>query len=333
MRIAIVTDAAPPQVNGVVTTLTATAECLRGRGHDVLLVTPQDFITIPCPTYPSIRLSVLPGRKLARMLEAFRPQAIHIATEGPLGFSAKDFCVRKQWPYTTSFHTQFPEYVRARFPFPMEWTYAIMRRFHDPAVRTMVATPSQRERLEQRGFRHMVLWSRGVNHDIFKPGPKGFFDATRPISMYMGRVAVEKNIEAFLNLDLPGTKYVVGDGPDLDRLRTAYPQVRFTGQKRGAELAAHLAAADVFVFPSLTDTFGLVLLEAMACGLPVAAFPVTGPKDVVVQGVTGVLDEDLGRAVKAALELDPAACIDFAASRSWDACTAVFESHLAPFEG
>lgn len=332
MRIAIITDAAPPQVNGVVTTLTATADCLQARGHDVRLITPKEFFTVPCPTYPSIRLSVLPGRRLGHILEEFDPEAIHIATEGPLGFAAKDLCVRRQLLYTTSFHTQFPEYVRARFPFPMEWTYAIMKRFHDPAVRTMVSTPSQMQRLSGRGFRHLVLWSRGVNHAIFKPGPKAFLSAPRPIAMYMGRVAVEKNLEAFLKLDLPGTKFVVGEGPDLDRLRVAYPQVQFTGQKLGAELASHLAAADVFVFPSLTDTFGVVLLEAMACGLPVAAYPVTGPIDVVVPGVTGVLDEDLGRAVEQALRLNPADCVEFAASRSWEACTTVFEGHLAPFK-
>jgi glycosyltransferase involved in cell wall biosynthesis len=332
VRIVIVTDAWTPQVNGVVTTLTATRACLEARGHQVLMVTPQDFLTVPCPTYPSIRLAVMPSWSISRMLEDFRPQAIHIATEGPLGHAARHWCVRRGLPFTTSFHTQFPEYIRARFPFPRRWTYAILRRFHGSAVRTMVATPSQRDRLIEQGFNNLVLWSRGVDVSLFRPGEKSFIEGQRPVAMYMGRVAVEKNIEAFLALDLPGSKVVVGDGPDLERLRAAWPGVRFTGQKRGDELARWVAAADVFVFPSLTDTFGLVLLEAMACGVPVAAYPVTGPIDVVEHGVTGALDEDLGRAVRLALTLDPAACIAAAASRSWEACTAAFEGHLAPFE-
>jgi len=332
VRIVIVTDAWTPQVNGVVTTLTATQAELTARGHDVRMITPQDFLTVPCPTYPSIRLAILPGRRVARVLEDFRPQSIHIATEGPLGHAARRWCLSHGLPFTTSFHTQFPEYIRARVPFPRRWTYAFLRRFHAAAVRTMVATASQRDRLLARGFRNLVLWSRGVDISLFRPGEKSFIEGPRPIAMYMGRVAVEKNIEAFLALDLPGSKVVVGDGPDLERLRTAWPGVRFTGQKRGAELARWLAAADVFVFPSQTDTFGLVLLEAMACGVPVAAYPVTGPIDVVEQGVTGVLDEDLGRAVTRALTLDPAACVTAAASRSWAACTEAFEAHLERFD-
>lgn len=332
MRIVIVTDAWSPQVNGVVTTLTATQAGLVARGHEVRMITPQDFITVPCPTYPSIRLAILPARGVARVMEDFRPQSVHIATEGPLGHAARRWCLRQGLPFTTSFHTQFPEYIRARVPFPRRWTYAILRRFHGAAVRTLVATASQRERLLQQGFRNLVLWSRGVDTSLFRPGDKSFIEGPRPVALYMGRVAVEKNIEAFLALDLPGSKVVVGDGPDLERLRAAWPGVRFTGQKRGEELARWVAAADVFVFPSLTDTFGLVLLEAMACGVPVAAYPVTGPIDVVQHGVTGVLDEDLGRAVRLALTLDPAACVAAAATRSWAACTAVFEAHLEPFD-
>lgn len=332
MRIAIVTDAWRPQVNGVVRTLEQTAVHLEQLGHRVLCIAPQDFVTYPCPTYPSIRLALFPKRGVRRMLRQFRPEAIHIATEGPLGHAARALCHRVSLPFTTSYHTQFPEYVRARFPLPISWSYAYLRRYHSGAVRTLVATGSMRQRLEAQGFKSLAIWARGVDADQFQPGPKSYLSGLRPISMYMGRVAVEKNIEAFLDLDLPGTKYVVGDGPDLERLRPRYPTVKFTGQKLGQELAAHLAAADVFVFPSLTDTFGLVLLEAMACGVPVAAYPVTGPIDVVQNGKTGVLDHDLRQAVLAALKLDPADCVAYARQHSWRNWTARFVSLLEPFE-
>ncbi len=332
MKIAVVTDAWHPQVNGVVRTLGQTADHLTQLGHDVRFITPQEFRTYPCPTYPSIRLAVWPKRGVRRALLGFRPQAVHIATEGPLGHAARALCLRGSVPFTTSYHTQFPEYVRARFPLPIEWSYAYLRRYHSAAARTMVATPSMRRRLEERGFRNLAIWARGVDSTLFQPGPKSLLAGPRPIAMYMGRVAVEKNIEAFLNLDLPGTKYVVGDGPDLEQLRSRYRDVRFVGQKIGQELAAHLAAADVFVFPSLTDTFGLVLLEAMACGVPVAAYPVTGPIDVVQDGKTGVLHEDLQRAVLGALKLDPADCVAYARQHSWRNWTERFVSLLEPFE-
>jgi len=330
MKIAIVTDAWLPQVNGVVRTYENTSRQLTALGHEVMLITPAQFVTVPCPTYKSIRLAVRPGPRLCRRLDELQPQAIHIATEGPLGHAARRYCRRRGLPFTTSFHTQFPEYIRLRMPIPLDWTYAYMRHFHAAAVRTLVPTASQRQRLIERGFENVVQWSRGVDTRIFKPGDKGFLTERRPVFIYLGRVAVEKNIEAFLKLDLPGTKVVIGDGPDLDKLRQAYPDVVFTGYKFGEELARYLAAADVFVFPSLTDTYGLVMLEAMACGLPIAAFPVTGPIDVVDNGVTGVLDGNLQRAALAALEIDPQNCLDYARARSWRECAQQFADYLEP---
>ncbi|MCP5201729.1 MAG: glycosyltransferase family 1 protein [Gammaproteobacteria bacterium] len=328
MRIAIVTDAWHPQVNGVVRTLSTTAEYLGRAGHEVLVITPGDFRTVPCPTYPEIRLALWPGRGVASRLEAFAPDAVHVATEGPLGMAARAWCRRRGRGFTTSFHTQFPEYIRLRAPLPLDWSYAWLRRFHAAAERTLVPTPSQRQRLVERGFANLCLWSRGVDTTVFNPADPVHYALPRPIQVYMGRVAVEKNIEAFLALDLPGSKIVIGDGPDLERLRAAWPAVRFLGAKFGRDLARHVAGGDVFVFPSRTDTFGLVLLEAMACGLPVAAYPVQGPVDVVAAGASGVLDVDLGRAITAALTLDPAACVAHAARHSWAACTEVFASHL-----
>jgi len=332
MRIAIATDAWHPQINGVVRTLGQTAVHLKDLGHDVLFITPQDFRTYPCPTYPSIRLALFPKREVRQKLQQFEPQAIHIATEGPIGHAARTLCCSMALPFTTSYHTQFPEYVRARFPIPINWSYVYLRRYHSRAARTMVATRSMQQRLQERGFKNLVIWARGVDANLFKPGPKSYLSVVRPILMYMGRVAVEKNIEAFLNLDVPGSKYVVGDGPDLDQLRRRYPMVHFVGQKVGEELTAHVAAADVFVFPSLTDTFGLVLLEAMACGVPVAAYPVTGPIDVVQNGKTGVLDSNLRQAVLGALKLDPSDCVAYARQHSWRRWTERFVSLLEPFE-
>jgi 1,2-diacylglycerol 3-alpha-glucosyltransferase/glucuronosyltransferase len=328
MRIAIVTDAWHPQINGVVTTLGKTGEGLADMGHEVLFVTPDYFRTIPCPTYPSIHLALSPAGKMARMLDAFAPHAVHIATEGPLGWAARSYCRNRGLAFTTSYHTQFPQYIKLRVPVPMNWSYAVLRRFHGAAVRTMVPTPSLRRELRRRQFRNVVIWPRGVDTELFRPADAGVLEAPRPIAMYAGRVAVEKNIEAFLALDLPGTKYVVGDGPDLEKLRRKYPAARFTGFKKHAELAAHLAAADIFVFPSRTDTFGIVMLEAMACGVPVAAFPVTGPVDVVRNGETGVLDEDLGRAARGALSVDGRMCREHALAHSWRRATACFAANL-----
>lgn len=330
MKIIIVTDAWAPQINGVVTTLEKMGEELTALGNEVKYITPESFKTFPCPSYPSIRLAILPKRKVSKIIKAFQPDAIHIATEGPLGQSARKYCINNKLKFTTSYHTQFPEYVRLRAPIPTSWTYAFLRRFHKQASRTMVPTPSQQQRLIEQDFSNVVVWSRGVDTELFHPRPKEFIDAPRPVSMYMGRVAVEKNIEAFLDLELPGTKYIVGDGPDMTLLKNKYPDVRFTGFKRGIELAQYLSAANVFVFPSLTDTYGLVMLEAMACGVPVAAFPVTGPIDVIVPGKTGVLDNDLKQAVLKALELNSEDCIDYAKQNSWAHCAEIFFNYLQP---
>ena len=329
MRIAIVTDAWKPQVNGVAITYENLGRQLELMGDEVRYIAPDEFRTLPCPSYPSIRLAMFPRPGVAKKLQGFQPQAIHIATEGPLGHAARTWCLKNGLPFTTSFHTQFPEYIRMRAPIPICLSYAYLRRFHRYATHTFVPTESQKNKLLEKGFRNIVIVSRGVNTDLFKPGSKSFLSCPRPVFLYMGRVAVEKNIEAFLQLGLPGSKVVVGDGPDLERLKHQYPEVLFTGFKFGAELSRHLAAADVFVFPSLTDTFGIVLLEAMACGLPVAAYPVTGPIDVVRDGVTGVLDNDLGKAALAALELDPRACTDYVKQYSWSACAETFRNHLA----
>lgn len=329
MRIAIVTDAWKPQINGVVTTLSRVGDCLTEAGHDIRFVTPQEFHSVPCPSYREIRFALAPGAKLRRILTTFQPQAIHIATEGPLGWAARTYCRKRDLPFTTAYHTQFPQYLRLRVPVPLALSYACLRRFHGAAIRTLVATPSLKDELQARGFDNLAMWSRGVDCNLFQPREKNFLDAPRPISMYLGRVAVEKNIDAFLRLHLPGTKYVIGDGPDLPRLRAEYPDVRFVGYRSGNDLARHLAAADCFVFPSRTDTFGLTMLEAMACGVPVAAYPVTGPKDVIKDGVTGALDENLENACRRALMLDPAACIAYARNHSWEACAQQFLSQLA----
>lgn len=330
MRIAIVTDAWQPQVNGVVRTYQHTVRELETMGHQVLVLSPQGMPSVPCPSYPEIPIALFPGRAVARALDAFSPHAVHVATEGPVGCAGRRWCQRRRQPFTSSFHTQFPEYVRARVPLPVDWTYAWVRRFHGAAVRTLVPTPSQIARLCQRGFANLHEWSRGVDTAVFRPDDAVDLGLPRPVCVYMGRVAVEKNIEAFLALDLPGSKLVIGDGPLRARLAAAYPRARFVGMKQGRDLARHVAGGDVFVFPSLTDTFGVVLLEAMACGLPVAAFPVTGPIDVVQPGRTGVLDRDLRQAVLRALALDPAPCVAYARSRSWRAATDTFLGLLAP---
>ena len=327
-RIVIVSDAWLPQVNGVVTTLRTTREHLIKAGHEVKVVHPHSGPTIPCPTYPEIRLSLRPYKLVKNILDDFQPDHIHIATEGPLGFAARFYCKRHKLAFTTSYHTQFPEYIRKRAPIPLSVSYPFFRWFHSGATRTLVGTPHQRELIESRGFKNVVLWSRGVNHSLFKPGDKSLLSYPRPIWAYTGRVAVEKNIESFLNCDLPGTKLIIGDGPALQQLKEEYPQAKFVGYKFGEELAAHMAASDVFVFPSLTDTFGIVMLEAMACGLPVAAFPVTGPRDVVNHQVSGYLDTDLRTAALAALELNPEDCIREAKKFTWEAATNQFFNHL-----
>ena len=328
MRLAIVTDAWLPQTNGVVRTLSVTSSQLQRSGHVVEIIEPRAFRTLPCPTYPEIRLALRPYGRLAAQLSALDPDSVHIATEGPLGMAARRWCRRRGRAFTTSYHTRFPEYVRARAPVPLRLSYAHLRRFHGAAARTLVGTPSMMRALQERGFRNLALWSRGVDTDLFRPGPKAFLDLPRPIWLYFGRVAVEKGIDDFLRLDLPGTKLVVGDGPGIAECRRRHPEAVYAGYRHGEELAAYVAASDVFVFPSRTDTFGLVLLEAMACGLPVAAYPVTGPLDVVTHGVNGMLGEDLRAAALAALDLDPRACREHALRYTWEAATGQFLEHL-----
>jgi glycosyltransferase involved in cell wall biosynthesis len=331
MRLVLVSDAWYPQINGVVRTLDTLRGHLTERGWQVSMVTPDRFRTLPCPTYPEIRLSVFARRKVAQMIDAAQPSAIHIATEGPLGFAARRYCLRKGLPFTTAYHTRFPEYVRARVFFPLGLTYRMLRWFHAPSSAVMVATDSIESELSAHGFRHIRRWSRGVDTELFRPRDKAFLDAPRPVSMYVGRVAVEKNLEAFLALDLPGTKYVVGDGPQRRELEAKYPDARFVGMREGEDLASHLAAADVFVFPSLTDTFGMVMLEALASGVPVAAYPVAGPLDVINQSGAGVLDEDLKAAVQKALSIPAAACRDYALKFSWDRAVDQFVANLDVF--
>jgi len=324
----IVTDAWFPQTNGVVSTLGQTAAWLGRFGHEVRMLTPKDFRSVACPTYPEVRLSLFPYRRVERDILAFNPQALHIATEGPLGLSARRFCIKWGLRFTTSYHTQFPQYLRARFPIPLKVSYAALRRFHRAAVRCMVSTPSMRTDLAAHGFKNLAHWPRGVDTEKFRPKPKDFLDLPRPIAAYVGRVAIEKNIDAFLTMPWEGSKIVVGDGPERARLQQQYSGATFTGYKFGDELASYLAAADVMVFPSRTDTFGLVNLEAMACGVPVAAYPVTGPIDVIDDGVTGALDNDLAAAARRALKLDAGACRARALKSGWDISSRLFESNL-----
>ncbi|HUO93151.1 MAG TPA: glycosyltransferase family 1 protein [Rhizomicrobium sp.] len=329
LKLLIVTDAWAPQVNGVVRTLETLGKDLEALGHEVRYATPEGRFTLPLPTYSEIRLAVFPRRSLEKMIDSFTPDAIHIATEGPLGLSARAICLKRSIPFTTSFHTRFPDYVHARFPFiPESAVYSFLRWFHGPARTLMVATPSLKQELESHGFRNVRIWSRGVDVERFRPIPEASLPFPHPIWLYVGRVAIEKNIEAFLGLDLPGTKVVIGDGPARTQLQRRYPTARFLGPKVGEELVRHYAASDVFVFPSKTDTFGLVMLEALACGVPVAAFPVQGPRDVIGDTNVAALDDDLGRACLKAAKISRDACRQFALTRSWRTCTAQFLSNL-----
>ena len=330
-RLLIVTDAWAPQVNGVVRTLATVADELRALGDVVEVIGPDRFPTLPLPSYPEIRLAVLPRLRLRRLVDAFRPTTIHIATEGPLGWAMRRLCLRRGWPFTTSFHTRFPEYLQARTGLPPRLAWAMMRRFHNAGAGTFAATPSLQAELAQRGFRRVMPWTRGVDLALFAPGPSDDFQGLpRPIFLNAGRVAVEKNIEAFLNLDLPGTKVVVGDGPQKAELAAKYPAVHFAGWRMGEGLARAYRAADVFVFPSRTDTFGLVLLEAMACGTPAAAYPVMGPLDVIGDSPGGALSSDLRAACLRALDCDRMAARAHAERYSWPACAAAFRSQLVP---
>jgi glycosyltransferase involved in cell wall biosynthesis len=331
VRIVLVSDAWAPQINGVVRTLTAMMGELAKRGHHVTLITPDLFRTLPCPTYPEIRLALRAGRRVAALIEAARPDAIHITTEGPLGMAARRHCLNRGYGFTTAFHTRFPEYLAARFRVPPAWSYALMRRFHAPSKGVMVATDSVRRELAQRGFGNLRRWSRGVDPTLYDPARRGDFEGLpRPVFLTVGRVAVEKNSAAFLDLDLPGSKAVIGDGPKLDELRRRHPKAHFLGKREGLELARLYASADVFVFPSRTDTFGLVLLEAMASGLPVAAYPVPGPLDVIGTSGAGVLDEDLGRAALAALAIPREHSRAHALGYTWTASADQFVENLWP---
>jgi len=329
MRILIATDAWSPLVNGVVTTVRNTVRELEAMGHAVALVTPNGFRTLPCPTYPEIRLAIAAGTRVARMIDEFEPDAVHVETEAPIGGAARRHCLAAGIPFTTAYHTQFPEYIHARCRLPLPICYRWLRWFHDPAAAVLVPTPEIHRRLSQRGFRNLAHWSRGVDTELFAPADRLPLPG-RPIFLYAGRVAVEKSIERFLELDLPGTKWVVGDGPARAGLQRRFPGAVFHGMKHGSELAHYYQQADAFVFPSRTDTFGLVLIEAMACGTPVAAYPVTGPVDVVRDPSAGVLADDLRGAALAALELDRGAVRRYALRYSWVAATRQFLGNLAP---
>jgi glycosyltransferase involved in cell wall biosynthesis len=326
----IATDAWTPQVNGVVITMRNTLRGLEAAGHTVNVVGPDRFRSIACPTYPEIRLALLPARGLARIVGEFLPDAVHIATEGPLGIAMRKLCLAENRAFTTAYHTRFPEYVHARTRIPTGIAYAWLRRFHAPSKAVMVATGAIEDDLSRRGFLNLVRWSRGVDTALFRPGAKTPNAWPRPVFMYVGRVAVEKNIGAFLALELPGTKVVVGDGPQRASLQQRHPDAVFTGAHSGEALAAHFRSADVFVFPSRTDTFGLVMLEAMASGTPVAAYPVPGPLDVIRHGESGILGDDLRAAALAARGLDRDVVRRHALAYSWERATAQFIAHLHP---
>lgn len=332
-RLVIVSDAWHPQVNGVVRTLTQLREQMEERGVEVTIISPADYPSAPCPTYPEIRLALTYPAAVKARIEALQPAFVHIATEGPLGIMARRACLKNTWRFTTSFHTRFPEYLRERLPIPLAWTYGFLRRFHNAAETCLVPTQSIYEELTERGFDTLRVWTRGVDRDLFRPQADVDLGLAHPVFLCVGRVAPEKNLEAFLALDLPGTKLVVGDGPDMDELKRKFPDAVFAGKKEGEELARYYAGADVFVFPSRTDTFGLVLLEAIACGLPVAAYPVAGPKDVIGATGAGVLSTDLQQAALRALAMgrvDPDTTLQ---GFSWEACADIFEEILTAIVG
>jgi len=332
MRILIATDAWHPQVNGVVRTLTSLARSASALGEEIEFLTPEGFPSFALPTYPGLRVAWPNRREIARRIEAAAPDAIHIATEGPIGWAVWAYCRKRKLAFTTSYTTRFPEYIAVRSIIPAGVTYAVLRHFHAAAATTMVATPSLKQELSARGFGKLGFWTRGVDTDLFKPDVVAALDLPRPIFMTMGRVAVEKNLEAFLALDLPGSKVVIGDGPQKAALARSYLDVHFLGEKKGEDLTSHLAAADVFVFPSLTDTFGVVQLEALACGTPVAAFPVTGPLDVIADHPIGALDTDLRNACLRALSMSREACRSFALERSWENSARQFIGNLAALQ-
>jgi glycosyltransferase involved in cell wall biosynthesis len=331
MKILLASDAWPPQVNGVVRTMLTVMHELEALGHTVVTLTPDQCFTVPCPFYKEIRLAINPGGAVARVIEESKPDAIHIVTEGPVGIATRRWCLRHGLHFTTAYHTRFPEYLAVRYLAPQRFTYTLMRRFHAPAARVMVATESVRRELASRGFRNLAPWGRGVDPALFDPcwrEERAEFE--RPIFLYVGRVAHEKNLPAFLDLDLPGSKVLVGDGPALAALKHRYPHAHFIGRRENRALAAIYASADVFVFPSRTDTFGLVMLEALASGVPVAAYPVPGPLDIISDGEVGALDEDLRRAALIALELPRTRCREHALRFTWSSCARQFLDQLCP---
>ncbi len=332
MRILIATDAWHPQVNGVVRTLTSLARSASALGAEIDFLTPDGFPSFGVPTYPGLRIALPNRREIAARIEAVSPDAIHIATEGPIGWAVRAYCRRRKLAFTTSYTTRFPEYIAVRSIVPATLSYAVLRHFHAAAAMTMVATASLRQELGARGFRKLGTWTRGVDTDLFTPNDAAELDLPRPIFMTVGRVAVEKNLEAFLSLDLPGSKIVIGDGPQKAELERRYPKARFLGEKTGKDLPSHLAAADVFVFPSRTDTFGVVQLEALACGTPVAAFPVTGPLDVIADHPVGALDSDLRSACIRALGISRETCRSFALERSWENSARQFIGNLSALQ-
>jgi glycosyltransferase involved in cell wall biosynthesis len=332
MRILIATDAWHPQVNGVVRTLTSLSRAAAKLGADIEFLTPDGFPSMAVPTYQSLRVAFPNRREIARRIEAAAPEAIHVATEGPVGWSVRGYCRRNALAFTTSYTTRFPEYISVRTGIPADVGYAVLRYFHNAAAMTMVATPSLRQELSERGFKKLGFWTRGVDTELFNPDDPARLDLPRPIFMTVGRVAVEKNLEAFLSLDLPGSKVVVGDGPQKAELERRFPNAHFLGEKTGKDLTSHMAAADAFVFPSLTDTFGVVQLESLACGTPVAAFPVTGPKDVIADHPIGALDHDLRAACLRALSMSRQACRAFAIERSWENSARQFIGNLSALQ-
>ena len=330
MRILIATDAWYPQINGVVRTLQSLAATARGLGAEIEFLTPEGFPSFALPTYPDIRCAIPSLREIARRIEQAEPDSLHIATEGPIGHMARRYCLKRQLPFTSAYMTRYPEYISARLPIPESWTYAALRRFHGAAAVTMVSTQSLMDELSQRGFRHLGLWTRGVNTELFRPDRAAALDLPRPIFASVGRVAVEKNLAAFLALDLPGSKIVIGDGPQAAELQRRFPSAHFLGPMAADKVATYLAAADVFVFPSRTDTFGLVQLEALASGVPVAAYPVPGPRDVIGNHPVGALDDDLAAACLKALRISRDACREFALTRSWESSARQFIAHCQP---
>ncbi len=330
MRLILISDAWFPQLNGVVRALSTVCGKLEAAGHETVVVGPDRFRSVPAPTYPEIRLALTTPSAVGRLIDETVPDHVHIATEGPLGLCARAALKKRGLAFTTSFHTLFPQYLELRFGVPAAWTFAGLRRFHSGAAATMYNTESMREMLAGFGFENLIQWIRGVDTELFRPIEPAPLNLPRPVQIYVGRIAVEKSIEDFLGLDTPGSKVLVGDGPQRAELEARYPDAHFVGVKSGDDLVAHYCAADVFVFPSRTDTLGLVNLEAMACGIPVAAYPVQGPKDVVADSGAGVLDEDLGRAIMAAVGIDPALCRARALQHTWDESARQFAANLVP---